>query len=495
MRITLAICCALASIATYAQTAEDLLRYSFQQINGTPRALGLGGAWGTAGADITSAAINPAGLGFYRRSELMGSAAISANYNDASYNGFANTDTRTNFNIPNFGLVFNKVNSYKGKDATQGVVAGSFAFGLNRKNNFQHNQFISGNTNNSSRTNALAIGASGQDSANFWSANEDNNLSALAWRLSLIDNNGGSRNYASIFNKINDSAYSTSQEITRRTRGRNNEYFVAGGVNISNLIYLGASVVISEIEFTNDVSYQENITATSANNPVSAFTVNEFYRTTGSGVGAKLGAILRPADFIRIGFAYHTPIRHNLVDYYQNTMSVVFNGISYTEPPTPREDFFEYQLITPGRLNLGGSILIQKFAIINFDYERVDYTSGRLTSQGFAFSNQNAIAKASFNNNANNYRIGAEINAANLKWRAGFAYYDSPYNTTVFRNNTGERMAITGGIGAIINRDLFIDVAVINWFGKAYYTPYSGAATATINQNMLGISVGAGYRF
>lgn len=495
MRITLAIIGAAIGFYSYAQTAEDLLRYSFQQVHGTPRTLGLAGAWGTAGADISSAAINPAGLGFYRRSELMGSAAISANYNNATYNGFNNVDTRTNFNIPNFGLVFNKVNSYKGKDATQGVVAASFAFGLNRINNFQHNQFISGNVNNSSRANALAIGATGQDSAGFWSSNEDNNLSALAWRLSLIDNNGGSKNYTSIFNKINDSAYSTSQEITRKTRGRNNEYFVAGGINISNLIYLGASVVISEIEFTNDVSYQENVTATSANNPVNAFTVNEFFRTTGSGVGAKLGVIIRPADFIRVGASYHTPVRHNLVDYYQNTMSVVFNGIRYTEPPKPREDFFEYQLITPGRLNLGGSILIQQLAIINIDYERVDYTRGRLTSQGFAFTNQNAVAKALFNNNANNIRVGAEINYADLKWRAGFAYYNSPYNTTVFRNNSGERMAVSGGIGAIINKDLFIDFAIINWFGKSYYTPYSGAETATINQSMLNISLGAGYRF
>jgi Fe-S cluster assembly iron-binding protein IscA len=184
-----------------------------------------------------------------------------------------------------------------------------------------------------------------------------------------------------------------------------------------------------------------------------------------------------------------------LVDYYQNTMSVVFNGIRYTEPPKPREDFFEYQLITPGRLNLGGSILIQQLAIINIDYERVDYTRGRLTSQGFAFTNQNAVAKALFNNNANNIRVGAEINYADLKWRAGFAYYNSPYNTTIFRNNTGERMAVSGGIGAIINKDLFIDFAIINWFGKSYYTPYSGAETATINQSMLNISLGAGYRF
>jgi len=125
-----------------AQTADDVLRFSNQQITGTPRTLGLAGAWSTAGADIASASLNPAGLAVYRKGEIFMGASVTSLNNIANYNTFSNSDNRTSFNIPNFGIVFNRVSRYKGKDATDGIVSATFAFGLNRVNNFQQNQLL-----------------------------------------------------------------------------------------------------------------------------------------------------------------------------------------------------------------------------------------------------------------------------------------------------------------------------------------------------------------
>jgi len=478
-----------------AQTADDVLRFSNQQITGTPRTLGLAGAWSTAGADIASASLNPAGLAVYRKGEIFMGASVTSLNNIANYNTFSNSDNRTSFNIPNFGIVFNRVSRYKGKDATDGIVSATFAFGLNRVNNFQQNQLITGTISNSSRTNAFALSANGNDSATFLNTNSDNYLAALAWRQFLINNNGSASNYASRFDLLNDTSYKTYQDITRKTRGRNNEYFVSGKINISNLIYLGASMVFSEIEFTSDNTYNETVIPGNTANTLKGFVVNEFYRTTGSGVGGKFGLIVRPADFIWLGVAYHTSIRHNLVDYYQNTITVNYNCKTFKEPGTPREDLYEYQLITPPRLSFGGSILLGKYAIMNADYECVDFPRGRLTSQNFSFATENSEIRTNFNNAANNYRVGTEINLANLKWRAGFAYYQTPYNTTLFRNNNAERMAITGGLGALINEDFTLDFAVVSWFGNSYYAPYNGAPTAIIKERLLNFSLGGAYRF
>ncbi|MFN4084124.1 MAG: OmpP1/FadL family transporter [Bacteroidia bacterium] len=483
------------AFSLHAQTAEDILRYSFRQPLGTARTLGLAGAWSTGGADISAANINPAGLGFYRRNELIGSAAISALRNNAEYVGTNSDDSRTNFNIPNIGVVFNNVNSYKGKDATEGIVAGSFAFGLNRANNFQQNLLISGNVSNSSRSNALALAANGQDSAGFFNRSEDNNLGALAWRLTVIDNFGSPTRYGSRFQIFNDNDYKVSQDIARTVRGRNNEYFIGGGLNVSNLIYLGGSLIISAIELTSEQRYSETVLSTSTTNSLQSFTVNEFYRTTGYGAGGRFGVIVRPTDFIRFGAAYHTAIRHNLTDFYQNTMSVYLNGNVFTEPPQSREDFFEYQLITPSRIVLGGSFLFKELFMINYDYESVNYTSGRLTSSTFAFNNENTFAKNNFNRNAVNHRVGAEINYGGFKWRGGFAYSQTPYNTNIFRTNKADRMGISLGLGTIIDRTITVDVAMLHWFGKSYYTPYNGAPTATILNNFTNVVVGVGYRF
>src|SRR5437870_5054368 len=83
-----------------AQNSSDLLRYSQSNVTGSARVLGAGGAWGAVGADLSSASINPAGLAFYRRNELLGSMAISSNSSDAKYIGSSLSDSRVNFNLP-----------------------------------------------------------------------------------------------------------------------------------------------------------------------------------------------------------------------------------------------------------------------------------------------------------------------------------------------------------------------------------------------------------
>ena len=55
----------------FAQDPEDGLRLSWFAPNGTARSNALGGAMGSLGGDVSSNHINPAGLGFYTKSELL----------------------------------------------------------------------------------------------------------------------------------------------------------------------------------------------------------------------------------------------------------------------------------------------------------------------------------------------------------------------------------------------------------------------------------------
>src|SRR5882724_375067 len=82
-----------------AQNEDDILRYSKTGLMGSARVLGAGGAWGAVGADFSSIAINPAGLGLYRKNEFMGSMAITSNSSGTSYIGTSTNGNRTNFNI------------------------------------------------------------------------------------------------------------------------------------------------------------------------------------------------------------------------------------------------------------------------------------------------------------------------------------------------------------------------------------------------------------
>jgi len=48
-----------------AQTAYDAVRYAGDELNGTARFVGMGGAMGALGADISTIGTNPAGIGLF----------------------------------------------------------------------------------------------------------------------------------------------------------------------------------------------------------------------------------------------------------------------------------------------------------------------------------------------------------------------------------------------------------------------------------------------
>ena len=63
--------CSLLLVLGSALRAQDIQRFSERQIIGTARYVGMGGAMTAIGGDPSAVQDNPAGLGLYRRSEVM----------------------------------------------------------------------------------------------------------------------------------------------------------------------------------------------------------------------------------------------------------------------------------------------------------------------------------------------------------------------------------------------------------------------------------------
>ena len=54
-------------------SAQDIYKvesFSSEDLNGTARYVGMGGAMNALGADISTMSVNPAGIGLYRRSDF-----------------------------------------------------------------------------------------------------------------------------------------------------------------------------------------------------------------------------------------------------------------------------------------------------------------------------------------------------------------------------------------------------------------------------------------
>jgi len=86
MKYTLSIAF-LSLIGTQAisQLPEDVIRMSWNTTSGTARSQAIGGALGSLGGEITSTFVNPAGLGFFKLSELVITPGFTLAHSDGEY--------------------------------------------------------------------------------------------------------------------------------------------------------------------------------------------------------------------------------------------------------------------------------------------------------------------------------------------------------------------------------------------------------------------------
>ena len=70
VRYGLALAALCSSSMLFSQGVVDALKYSQQDIRGTARYMGMAGAFGALGGDITTLSQNPAGIGVYRNSDI-----------------------------------------------------------------------------------------------------------------------------------------------------------------------------------------------------------------------------------------------------------------------------------------------------------------------------------------------------------------------------------------------------------------------------------------
>ena len=77
VRYGLALAALCSSSMLFSQGVVDALKYSQQDIRGTARYMGMAGAFGALGGDITTLSQNPAGIGVYRNSDIAATIDLS----------------------------------------------------------------------------------------------------------------------------------------------------------------------------------------------------------------------------------------------------------------------------------------------------------------------------------------------------------------------------------------------------------------------------------
>lgn len=458
-----------------AQNEVEALRYSQTNFGGTARVQGVGGAFGAVGGDISSANINPAGLGLMRHNDFYGSLGFSNYRVTSDYIGTSTQAGRFSMNIPSFGVAGTSINTAKGREVKKGIVSNTFAFNHQRINNFQRNTVMNGNNNNSSILDYYAEITNGWTPGELDQYTDPIYLQELAWRTYLIDPlNENDPNNTDYVAAIYDSLTDVNQNNQIKNKGGMNEMNFAYAMNISNRIYLGfgLNVLTMRYEELNTFTEKDNPNDNS-NNYRSSTSITDL-TTRGNGMNTNIGAIVRVNDYFRFGASYQSATTIKVKDQYYYEMSSNFDDNDYLNQKTSVQDW-EYRLKTPAKATVSAAIILGKKGFLSLDYEQVDYSKASLSAPQSAseYDVENNNIRTLYSR-ANNVRVGGELVEGMFRFRAGIAYYETPYNDRVLPDKRGKYATKSFSIGAgVFTKDFYLDAALINTQRTDFYTPYS----------------------
>lgn len=417
--------------SSMAQDETEALRYSQMYWGGTARNSAVGGAFGAVGADFSSLAINPAGMGVYKKSEISFTPILSYNKNINTYRGLESEDFKYNFNIGNFGLVFSAPLNSVASDKPQWKSV-QFGFGMNRLANYNSNITIEGNNNETSLADILIDKANGTSFENL-----DPFDTQLAYDGYILNPGSGLNTYVSALQNGD-----IIQRKTINTKGGMNEWDFSLSGNYNDFLYIGGTFGLVGINYKEDKQYEEIDRLDTMTN-FKSMTIKDNLSTNGSGVNFKFGVLVQPLKFLRIGAAIHTPtFFYNIEDTYSRSFSSNIDTAIY-DLKTPEANY-KYEINTPLRLIGSIAFLINKAGFISVDYEYTDYSTSRMRASDYNFFSENNNIKT-FYKATHNIRGGAEYNFKPIVLRAGYAYYMSPFESSSM--NSYERTVISGGIG------------------------------------------------
>jgi hypothetical protein len=351
-------------------------------------------------------------------------------------------------------------------------------------------------------------------------------LPILAYESGMIDHFAGKSNeYQSAFGWDRNGQWQivspTQSSLRMNENGHIDEYNIGLGFNISNFLYMGAS-----------------ITATNMDYRVSSFYDDEFHNhggkgdylymdnrlnTKGTAVSANFGAIM-VLQMLRLGIAYNSPRYYELTDYYGAMAGTEIQG--YDEPKmdsrTPDDAYSEYRFRTPDKWIFSGAAVIGQSAIISADYELMNYRNMVFADRNDETSYQaNDFIKEDYTF-SHTIKLGAEVKpATRFALRAGYMMQTSPMRAALVNNDVEVLPAgtlphftasstpvhyYTAGLGFRFSPNFYMDLACIyrthNANAYAFSNTYSSskatdvfAAPAKLKTKTTRFALTFGYKF
>ena len=467
-----------------AQTEFDALRLSRTDITGTARYMGMAGAFGALGGDASSIKDNPAGLGIYRTSELVGTMDIMMQQGNSTWNGVKSMDDLYKIGFNNFSYVL-ATPTWRQQNGSSGLLSSNFSFSYNRLANFNRSLNIKSGQAASSITDYMAYltgNITGTDLKYTNSYEPFNNvnipwLSVLAYEGYLMNENvsNGVSSWSSLLG--NNETVKPSYVVNEK--GYVDEYSLGWAGNFNNKLFLGTTINFRSLSYTSVSNYSESFSG------LGGMSLKDSIYSTGTGFNLNIGAIYCATDNLRLGLAVHSPTIYSISDNYYSNLAFDTSVAGNLSTPGGTSN---YQLQGPLKLNLSAAYIVGTKGLISAEYDYENNSGIRLLdengdSQSFSDENQGMSQTLS---NVSTIKIGGEYKLSdNFSLRAGYAYSTNAtdpaaaklvrYNTVrtdteFYRNNSTNYFSAGFGYR---EANWFIDCAYMNKILDESFYPYN----------------------
>ena len=442
---------ALASMQ--AQTTYEATALLDTDLSGTARYVGMGGAMSALGADMSTMGTNPAGTALYRswdvamsfggnwvtqhtQSNLGGNRSFSS-YGSMDNAGVVIANKKSNENIlrfVNFGVNYRNVKRFGGKMNTV-----SDLNGLSQTGQMAWQAF--------SNQDVFYEDFDYNDEKGFFKENYYHDswvgwLTLMGAQSYLIDETSLGGTIDGV--EYPDGNYYPSYSNTYREMlsGGIDAYDFNLSLNLIDAVYLGVTFTTYDVDRSLKSTYGEEFDGGN-------YTLQNFYRTTGSGYDFKFGAILRPFEesSFRIGVSATTPTIYTLRDYNSAilTSSVTlrdpsgYEWVETTEIDTYKDNAFggdcytDYTMIAPAKINVSLGGTVGTSLALGAEYEYTNYGDISLYDEN---GNENTVMNEHTADNftgQHTLRVGAEKTFGMFYTRLGYNYQTGGYKSSAWK--------------------------------------------------------------
>ena len=509
-----------AALSANAQETYENAKLAGEDLNGTARYVGMGGAMEALGADISTIGSNPAGIGLFRHSNVSLSAGLLMQSDGKEFSN----GKKTNLSFDQIGGV------YTTRTGQKSFL--NFGFNYHKSKNFDYILNAAGSLNGSSQNKQSYIkGILGDENSGGFFVRKDNNgknvgyvdatpplpstppkvaytwsqIDDLYWN-SLIPGSTGTYNYEK----------ATGYTLDRAHTGYIGNYDFAVSGNLNDRVYLGLTFGMKDVNYKGYSEYRENL------NNTPGVLVRDERKVTGSGFDITAGVIVRPVaeSPFRIGAYVKSPT------WYDLTTSNA-TGLVYAQGTTNKESYisnsYDFKMWTPWKFGFSlGHTIGNNIALgATYEYENYANINSRVNNGGYydyyydqyyessiPDKNMNAHTKEVLKG-VSTLKLGIEYKpVSNVALRMGYNYVGAKYasdrqkdpgiaslgtaySSTTDYTNWGEINRFTLGVGYQVKK-FNIDLAYQYSAQKGSFAPFSNvrditytSSTATITESNI----------